>query len=298
MAPRTDYGGALCAVVVAFCAVTAATGCAARDRPYRFGSPLLGEADVPPAWPAHPGERAPHDTAPGDRGAHSTTRTPSEDRGPGTIRVASARAADDVVAGVEANGLVWSRLPAPNRDAPSPPPPHALHEPSDLRALVGRRDPRDAVTAAVAWSSELGNPIAIELEAAAGSVHAKPPAIIAASRANTAALVSWAASHARLASPRDALAAGDLLVFARTESDDAPDLVAIAIGHDARGVTEFTYCAGGAIRRGLVDPNHPAEHRDPAGATVNTFLRTGNRWPPPGTHYLAGELLVHVVRAR
>jgi len=102
--------------------------------------------------------------------------------------------------------------------------------------------------------------------------------VIAASLANTSTLLAWAREHDRAS---DDIAPGSLLVFARTESDDAPDLVAIAIGRDARGVTEFIYCAG-----------------DAAGNIENTFLRTGNRWPPTGTHYLAGELFVTAIKPR
>jgi hypothetical protein len=294
--------GAFCALAVAI----GATACAGRARPYRFSSPLLGGADVPPAWSARPEDpsdrwRRPRgdDTITVQHGIHLAPRTPSEDPRPGAIRVASAQATADVAAMAAANGVAWSRLPAAHEVAPDAP--HAaLHEPVDLRALVGRRDPHDSVTAALAWEAELGTQIALDLAAPAGATtqRNRAAATSAASLTNTGTLVAWAASHGRLAAPTDAFEAGDLLVFDRSESDDAADLVAVAIGRDARGVTEFIFCAGGAIRRGFVDPRHPAQHRESSGAVVNTFMRTGNRWPPKGTHYLAGELLLHVVHAR
>ena len=76
------------------------------------------------------------------------------------------------------------------------------------------------------------------------------------------------------------------------------DLVAVVIGRDARGVAEMLYVGGGVIRRGFVDPARPSMRRDAAARVVNTFMRHGTRWPPKGTHYLAGELVSHVIRAR
>ncbi|MGE5187352.1 MAG: hypothetical protein ACM31C_35140, partial [Acidobacteriota bacterium] len=111
------------------------------------------------------------------------------------------------------------------------------------------------------------------------------------------ALVAWAESVGRAAAPTSDIAPGDLLVFDRTEGEPA-DRVAIAIGRDARGVTELVYLAGGVVRRGFVDPRRPATRRDATGAVVNTFMRTGRLWPPKGTHYLAGELLSHIVHVR
>lgn len=294
--------GAFCALAVAI----GAAACAGRAQPYQFSSPLLGAADVPPAWSARPEDpserwRRPRgdDTITVQPGIHLEPRTPNEDPRRGAIRVASAQAAAEVAAMAAANGVAWSKLPAAHQvalDAPHA----ALHEAGDLRALVGRRDPRDSVTAALAWEAELGTRIALDLATPAGatSQRNRGMAVSAASLANTGTLVAWAAGQARLAAPTDAFDPGDLLVFDRTESDDAPDLVGIAIGRDVRGVIEFIYCAGGTVRRGFVDPRHPAQHRETSGAVVNTFLRTGNRWPPPGTHYLAGELLLHVIRAR
>jgi hypothetical protein len=291
------YALAITLVVVAG---GASGACVGRTQPYRFSSPLLGGADVPPAFNAKPGDpnarwrHAPvDDTITVQNGLHPSPRTPIEDPRPGAIRVASAQAAAEV-----ATGLDWMRLPAAQAvavDAPHPP----LHEPADLRALVGHRDSHDSVTAALGWSSELGAPIALDLEAPALPAHAsgraRAAAVIAASLANTRTLLAWAREHDRAS---DDIEPGSLLVFSRTESDDAPDLVALAIGRDARGVTELIYCAGGAIRRGFMDRAHADRRRDAAGDIENTFLRTGNRWPAKGTHYLAGELFVTAIKLR
>lgn len=155
----------------------------------------------------------------------------------------------------------WSRLPAPHRvpvDTPLP----ALHEPADLRALVGRRDARGPIAAALDWARAVGW---------RGDRGASPPS--------------------------EVVSPGDLLVFDRVEGQPA-DLLGVAVSRDARGVTEFVYVGGGAIRRGFVDARRPSVRRDAAGDIVNTFLRSGDRWPPSGTHYLAGELLAHVIHLR
>ena len=166
---------------------------------------------------------------------------------------------------VDPTAHAWAQLADPRHAAAEP----ALHRPADLRALVGRRESRDPFATTMAWARALGATVD------ADSIDAL------ASRGT-----------------HDAPAPGDLLVFARTDSADAVDLVAIAVATDARGVTDFVYLAGGIVRRGFVDPARPAMRRDADGAVVNTYLRAGKRWPPKGTHYLAGELLVAVRRAR
>jgi hypothetical protein len=166
------------------------------------------------------------------------------------------------------------KLRAPHRGTE---PPLRLRTPDDLRALVGRRESRAPLAAVAAWSRELGAPFA----ATSG-----------------AALVSWAAEAGRLRPADYDPLSGDLLVFDQATSDDASDLVALVLDRDERGVTEFLYVAAGVVRRGLVDASRPALRRDGSGATVNTFLRHGRRWPGKGMHYLAGELLGHVIRMR
>jgi hypothetical protein len=86
-------------------------------------------------------------------------------------------------------------------------------------------------------------------------------------------------------------------VFDHALSDQPSDLVALVIGRDARGVTEFLYAGGGVIRRGFYDAKRAKIRRDENGMIVNTFMRHGKLWPPKGTRYLAGELLSHVIRS-
>lgn len=238
--------------------------CTTRVRPVQFASPMLGGADVPP----EPLSDVRRPTS----GVRPDSRTPDVAVAP--IRVASAAAADAV--GDRAHTIVWSGLPAPHRiaaDAALP----AIHAPSDLRALVGRRDKRDPLTEVLGWAHALGT----QIEAASG-----------------AELVAAGATADRLAAPTSVIEPGDLLIFDRTDSDRESDLVALAIARDSRGVVELIYVAGGVVRRGFADPHRPARRRDANGSVVNTFLRAGKRWPPKGTHYLAGELLAHVVRGR
>jgi hypothetical protein len=192
-----------------------------------------------------------------------------------SIRVVSAASPPAPAATSPAWTAEPSALRAPHRGADPPPPP--LRAPLDLRHLVGRRDPRDPLAAVAAWSRELGAPLAT---------------------ATGDELVSWATEAGRLRPATETPLPGDLLVFDQATSDDPADLVALVVDRDARGVTEFVYLAAGVVRRGLVDATRPSFHRDGGGATVNTFLRHGRRWPAPGTRYLAGELLAHIVRMR
>ncbi|HEX5064055.1 MAG TPA: hypothetical protein VFV99_31985, partial [Kofleriaceae bacterium] len=149
-------------------------------------------------------------------------------------------------------------------------------EPADLRGLVGQRDSRDPYVIVLDWLDEVG--IDIHPPETAGEP-----------------LVTWAQTAHMLAAPTDIAKPGDLVVFDRALGDDLFDLVAIVIGRDARGVTEFMYAGGGVIRRGFLDPTHASSRRDVDGLVLNTFLRHGKRWPPKGTRYLAGELLSHVI---
>lgn len=289
-------------------------GCAARAQPYRFASPLLGAADVPA--PALPGQRAasePTDRPPTHR-AHTAVASRrgtqahrvggwQADSQQGAIRSVSARgiettmpvASAEVAAAITtepyAREIVWSRLPAPHRDSSSLSGPAqtgglgaaiqlpGLHEPADLRARVGQRDRREPFAVAMDWLGELG--IHVDVWASEGP-----------------ALVVWAQGKGKLAPPVEPARPGDLLVFDRVTDDTSADLVALVIGRDARGVTEFMYAGGGVIRRGFLDPTRPSVRRDIDGAIVNTFLRHGKRYPPKGTRYLAGELLAHVIHVR
>jgi hypothetical protein len=163
-------------------------------------------------------------------------------------------------------------LPAPHKAQPVP---ARVKTPIDLHDVVGRREKTEPFVVTLAWARELG----------------------LRSDATTAAeLVAWADRTHRLHGAGELPEPGDLLVFDRTHSDDASDLIAIVIARDARNVIEMVYVAGGVVRRGFVDAARPTLRRDREGATVNTYLRHGKRSPPSGTRYLAGELLAHVVR--
>ncbi len=311
-------------------AVTGAgTGCAARTQPYRFSMPMLGQADVPPAALAGPGR----DDAPATRTAQRSRPTPSNradhassprrtyaygwqrDAQSGIRTVSAAgielkqpeasdATAQAVVAtglahAIETAGLSSSGLRAPHRatsatDVALRPleMPRALREPADLRSRVGVRDKRDPYELVLGWLSELGVSFrdpgmpADELTAAVVTPMDLP------------ALVSWASTRGKLLPPTEPARPGDLLVFDRAVANKESDLVALVIGRDARGVTEFVYAGRGVIRRGFVDPTRPKVRRDYTGAAVNTFLRHGTQWPPKGTRYLAGEQLAHVIRVR
>ena len=302
--------------LAAAAALALAAGCAARTQPYRFASPLLGNADVPahplpgdrvaaPAprtRPAHPAHRArsaiasrralPHRVggwqADSQQGA---IRTMSAHGIETTMPVASAEVAAAIAQEPYAREVVWSRLPAPHRDSSSlsgPTQPGGLgspiqlpglREPADLRARVGQRDRRASFAIVMGWLGELGEPV--EVWASEGP-----------------ALVVWAQGNGKLAPATEPSRPGDVLVFDRVTGDASADLVGLVIGRDARGITEFVYAGGGVIRRGFLDPTRPSTRRDIDGKIVNTFLRHGRRYPPKGTRYLAGELLAHVIHVR
>jgi hypothetical protein len=185
------------------------------------------------------------------------------------IRVVSApqiREASAAAAAAIALPDAPAPLPTPHRVPPSTVLP-AVREAPDLRALVGYRDKRDPHTAILSILPALG-------------------------RSAPATLTD------QLSDPTELAAPGDLLIFDRAVSDADADLIAIVIGRDTRGVTEYVYLGGGVYRRGFVDPARPATRRDREGLVVNTFLRHGKRWPAKGSHYLAGELLAHVLHTR
>lgn len=266
------------AVVLALAAAT--TACATRDRPYRFGSPMLGMASTPP-----PELMAPPEPSPGVP-EHTRTRGPAlanRQAAPirvasaPTIRVASAAAAAAITAEPAAQPDARAALPTPNTIASDVPLP-AIHAALDLRTLVGRRDKRDPLLAALVWAHDLGR----SPEGFAGATGHE--------------LVTWADVSQRLAEPSTAATPGDLLVFNQVATDALDEMVGIVITRDDRGVTEFLYLGGGVVRRGFVDPSRPTLRRDKQLRVVNTFLRHGKRWPTKGTHYLAAELLAHVIK--
>ncbi|HEU0030251.1 MAG TPA: hypothetical protein VFQ53_06455 [Kofleriaceae bacterium] len=233
----------------------ALVGCAG-PRP-RFASPMLGTAQLPPEPLGRPRTR---------------DALPPEDGHVPVERRASAAAATAIASTPVAT--VRDQLPAPHRQPPeSRPPP--VRTPDELRALVGRRDARSSLDAAIAWTTELGG----HVDGTTGRD-----------------LAAWAEREHRMTS--DPPGPGDLVLFDRATSDDAFDLAGIVVVRDARGVVEFVYVGGGVVRRGYFDPARPAQRRDGSGAIVNTYLRHGKRQPPSGTRYLAGELVSRVIRTR
>ena len=107
---------------------------------------MLGTASVPLAPLPH--EEAHRDEPIANRRAEAI-RVSSAPQ----IREASAAAAQAVTASPAAARK--AELPAPNQIAATEPLP-PTRVPADLRALVGRRDKREPVEAAIAWARELG----------------------------------------------------------------------------------------------------------------------------------------------
>jgi hypothetical protein len=259
---------ALALVLVA----VAMTACVARDRPYRFASPMLGMAQTPPPAFHAPSPSRPEPDALANRQAAGIRVTTAP-----KIREASAASAAAIAELPTAQADARSALPAPHRATTPAPLPRTLH---DLRSLVGVRDKRTSLLLAIEWAHALGLP----LEGFAGTTGED--------------LLAWAEASHRLADAADEPRPGDLLVFDAAQSDEAADLIAIVIARDERGVTEMLYLGNGVIRRGFVDASRPKKKRDAELRIVNSFIRHGKRWPAKGSHYLAGELLAHVIHLR
>src|SRR5689334_8488482 len=169
-------------------AALAGPGCAARTTPYRFSMPMLGQADVPPA-PLPAPARKPM-SPPREAVAAAPAKHPVKHYAYGWqtdaqagIRVASVKGielsvpeASEEAAAAVANGVVYSRLPAPHRPAPSgitaplelPGMAH-IREAAELRRWVGKRDKRDATAIVLGWLVDLG--IADDSLAAAANGH-------------------------------------------------------------------------------------------------------------------------------
>jgi hypothetical protein len=244
--------------------------CGARPTPHRFGSPMLGVASLPPApLPDAPRE---NDRERDDDQPRSVRAEPIRVATAPKIAEASAAAAESVKSSSPVGHAdTREQLPSPNKiDAKTPLPPVVTS--ADLRALVGRRDTREPIAAAIGWARELGTPVPDD------------------------DVLAWAERENRLHDAETPPERGDLLVFDRVNSDDEADLIGVVIARDERNVTEFLYVGGGVIRRGFVDAMRPKTKRDATGAIVNTFMRTGKRWPAKGSRYLAGEHLAHVIR--
>ena len=191
------------------------------------------------------------------------------------------RFAAPMVAGAELAPPSW-QPPATARPDPRAPaattdvPPEAALTPDTARALAGARDHRDPLAFALDLRARLTGD---RIEAADG------PALVELARAR--GLLDQAP-----------IAPGALLVFDRAVARAPASLVAVALATDDRGVTTMVYLAAGVARIGYVDPAHPASKRDERGRVRNTFLRHRDEEPPDGTHFLAGELLAHVISSR
>jgi hypothetical protein len=88
---------------------------------------------------------------------------------------------------------------------------------------------------------------------------------------------------------------GDVLLFERGLRPEHA-IWAVATHVRGSGVVEIAYVAGGVVRRGFVDPALRRVARDAAGTSHNTYLRHTRSLPPPGTRFLAGELLTRALR--
>jgi len=84
---------------------------------------------------------------------------------------------------------------------------------------------------------------------------------------------------------------GDLVLFAGTGTRPrGPSHVAVVVGVAPDGTLEVIGWRRGVVRRDRVNPIHPSSRRLD-GRIVNSFVRVIRRDDPPGTRYLAGELL-------
>jgi hypothetical protein len=261
--------------------VLVVAACAPRATPYRFGGPVVGGPRLPPpVWAARPTGEGPGAYRP-DVPLHPR-RAPTRTAIRTAPRAASRPAEPTRLAPPPAPPDLAS-LPAPHRE-PHPRPGTAaidlggIRETADLRRLVGGRDGRDPLAFALDVRARL---LGDRWSAADG------PALVAAAR-----------TRGRLAAPGVPIRPGALLVFDRAVRRQPASLVAVAIDTDDRGVTEMVFLGAGVVRRGWVCPAHPHAKRDRAGRIENTFLRHRNEIPPPGTHFLAGELLAHVIGPR
>ncbi|HEY4057625.1 MAG TPA: hypothetical protein VGM39_13510 [Kofleriaceae bacterium] len=289
-------------LAIGLCAALAA--CASGREPYRFSSPMLGMASVPPPSLDRPllPDRGSHDDTRDERVRRIATRparcvdsatmkcaTAIRVASAPVIHEASAAAAEAITSTPNAQPAARDELPAPNKIAADAPRPE-IHAPQDLRKLTGYREKRDQLVAALELAHAIGTRVTFE-----------PVGALTAAAADNMSpgdsLVSWAGHEDRLADYTAEPQPGDLLVFDRVESDSTSDCIGLVIARDDRGVTEFLYLGGGVYRRAFVDVSRPAVRRDKEQRVVNSFMRNGKRWPAKGQHYLSGELLGHVIHA-
>jgi hypothetical protein len=275
--------------------VTALAGCVPRATRQRFASGILGGARLPslgawdsaapPAGPARTTPRRGDDDVALAPGSGSRTSVHGQLES-GTLLDGSTTAAGGGMAAGPPAGIVLSRLAAPHRTTGAAVALGSLGGVADvagLRARVGRREPAAPLTWTLAASAAL-----------------QPAPAFAASVTTGSALVDAARGDDRFAAASSTLAAlvrpGDLLVFDRAIGGAPASLVAVVLGVTPHGPIEMMYVGGGVVRRGLVSPDRPSGRRDASGATLNTYLRHNRDYPPKGTRFLSGELLLGAVR--
>lgn len=285
--PARLLGGLLLTATVA--------ACAPRATPQRFASSLLGGARLPSLgpWATAPSPGAATAAAPRRRDAPAPREPGSGSQTTidgglvsGTLLEGGATPATSPATPGPPTGVVLSRLAAPHRTTGTAVALGSLDAVTDaasLRAHVGRRDPAAPLTWTLAASAAMRRPSTPEASPATG-----------------AALVDAARADARFVPASSTLAAavqaGDLLVFDRAVGGAPASLVAVVLAVLPHGPIEMMYLGGGVVRRGLVSPDRPTGRRDASGATLNTYLRHNRDYPPKGTRFLSGELLLGAVR--
>jgi len=237
----------LAAVLLA--AVAAGTGCAPRQRPYRFRGPVVSAVNV---GELRPGGRA---------------QAPAPPPAPAPARNRDASAAD------RAEAVSTS---APRRPADRSPVVMQRDQPlaAALLALVGERQ-HEATPLGFVFSAldAIGAPVDAELRALTS-----PEELVAA------------------AEQRGALSSGgvpllgDLVVFDDVVPHQPASALGVVVAVDDRGVVEFVYLARGVVRRGFLDPQHPAVKRDGEGRIQNIILRQEHGGRDKGVGDLAGQL--------
>lgn len=242
------------------CAVLGASGCARRDAPYRFRSPLVGAVAAAEI-------RAPKPRLASEPEPESTPAPPSafasQDR---TVNVAPAPAfvrRERPAYALEGKGRTLA---------------------SWLRSLVGARDPNTsnaelAIRCLVAMGARL--------DADIRGTHAGKD-LVALARSRGALVLRGEAEALPLL--------GDLVVFDNVEPGEAASLIGVVVSTDSRGTIELIYLARGVVRRGFLTPTRPGDTRDASGRSLNTFVRAGRPGDPLDAEYMSSALYAGYIR--
>lgn len=262
-------------LLFAGCITMATAGCARRDAPYRFRSPLLGAvaaADVvaPRAREKLPSEETARDFSPQDT---------SRDVSPTDItQHFSSRPRTSAPPPLSEDRPIRSEQPA-----------RALSGQGQslavwLRGLVGARD-RNTTNVDLAIRCEVA--MGARLDADLRAIHSGAD-LLAAANERDAFIAS---------SEADALPLlGDLVVFDDVEPGERASLIGVVVSTDTRGTIEMIYLARGVVRRGFVTPEKPGLTRDASGRALNTFVRAGRPADPLDTEYLSSTLYAGYIR--